>query len=405
MKETDSTISFFNVQTNPYMTENPDIPSAKLGIHTLWENKAFIITALLIALIFLVSFLSVVFASESEAEKTLPGISHANAQTIALMRPTTFQNSIAFGGASFNTIDNALIANRSVLDNLDGSFTDRTGHSTNIYIVRQGDTISEIAESFGVSQNTIRWANDLGKQNLKVGQKLTILPVTGIIHTIKKGDSVSEIAKKYGGDTDEILAYNKLSEDELTVGEDITIPGGAIKSTTAPKTITSGNRTSGAVTVTGTTLRTVRSPSGLLEVPTGITYTWQNGVRTSKLRGTGGPTYTNYYIRPVQGWGKSRGLHGFNSVDFAAPQGTPILASASGKVIISKKSAWNGGYGKYVAIEHSNGTQTLYAHQSSVIVSKGQNVVQGQVIGYVGTTGNSSGNHLHFEVRGAKNPF
>ena len=91
-------------------------------------------------------------------------------------------------------------------------------------------------------------------------------------------------------------------------------------------------------------------------------------------------------------------------MDLAAPTGTPILASAIGEVIISR-TGWNGGYGNYVVIAHSNGTQTVYAHNSSNIVYAGQTVVQGQVIGYVGSTGRSTGAHLHFEVRGAKNPF
>jgi|GEM_PF-176360 len=405
MKEAGILYLVFLCSDTIYMTENSDIPSANShGVHMLRDNTTQIIAAIVIVSIFFLSFLSVL-ASEQETTQTRSSISYANAQTLALLKPTTFQSSLAHGGAVFNTVDNALVGNRSVLDNYDGGFVERTGHSTNIYIVRQGDTISEIADSFGVSQNTIRWANNLGKKNLKVGQKLIILPVSGVIHTVKKGDTLSKIAKSYDGDVEEILAYNRISEKDLTVGEEMTIPGGVIKAVAKPKTIVSNSKTSGPVHVSGGKLRTVRSPSGLLEVTTGITYTWKNGVKTSRLRGTGGPTYSNYYLRPINGWGKSRGLHGFNSVDFAAPRGTPILASASGKVIISKKSGWNGGYGKYVAIEHSNGTQTLYAHQNSVIVNRGQNVVQGQVIGYVGTTGNSSGNHLHFEVRGAKNPF
>jgi len=384
------------------MTDNSDIPSAyQPKTALLRDNTNLLITGVAILVIFLGSFLSVMAKSNIKAQTPL---SLSNAQTLKLLEPTTFKNTLAFGGAVFNTVDNALIGNRSTLESFDGGYVERTGHTTNVYIVRQGDTISEIAESFGVSQNTIRWANNLGKKNIKIGQELIILPVTGVIHTIKKGDTVSKIAKEYSGEIDEILSYNRITEDELEVGADITIPGGAIKAEKRT-VVTSTTRTTGPIVRSGGTLRTVRSPSGLLEIPTGITYTWKNGVKTSKLRGVGGPTYSNYYIRPINGYGKSRGLHGFNAIDFAAPSGTPILASASGKVILSRKSGWNGGYGRYVAIEHSNGTQTLYAHQSRVIVSQGQNVVQGQVIGYVGTTGNSSGNHLHFEVRGAKNPF
>ena len=102
---------------------------------------------------------------------------------------------------------------------------------------------------------------------------------------------------------------------------------------------------------------------------------------------------------------KTQGLHGYNGIDLAAPTGTPVLASASGDVIVSRGYGWNGGYGNYIVIKHPNGTQTLYAHLNEVIVSSSWHVVQGQIIGYVGATGKSTGPHLHFEVRGAKNPF
>jgi murein DD-endopeptidase MepM/ murein hydrolase activator NlpD len=92
-------------------------------------------------------------------------------------------------------------------------------------------------------------------------------------------------------------------------------------------------------------------------------------------------------------------------VDYGMPVGSPIYASAAGKVLIAKGSGWNGGYGDYIVIEHANGTQTVYGHMSTLAVSVGQSVVQGQLIGYSGNTGKSTGPHLHFEIRGAKNPF
>jgi murein DD-endopeptidase MepM/ murein hydrolase activator NlpD len=102
----------------------------------------------------------------------------------------------------------------------------------------------------------------------------------------------------------------------------------------------------------------------------------------------------------------TQGLHGWNGIDLGAARGTPIHAAAGGTVIVARSGgAWNGGYGNYVVITHSNGTQTLYGHMKSVIVSPGQGVSAGQVIGYEGSTGASTGPHLHFEVRGAANPF
>ena len=241
----------------------------------------------------------------------------------------------------------------------------------NIYVVREGDSVSQIAKMFGVSTNTIVWANDIGSGKIiKEGQQLVILPVSGLEYIIRKGDTLAKIAKKYSGNADEILEFNGLSNASvIAVGDIVIIPGGK-KSTPI----------------------------------------YRNSKKV--VRGTNVPSYSGYYIRPITGGRNSRataknphGLHGYNATDLAVSQGTPIVAAASGRVVVSKNSGWNGGYGKYIVIKHPNGTQTVYAHDSRVIVKRGQWVVQGQVIGYVGSTGRSTGPHVHFEVRGARNPF
>ena len=126
----------------------------------------------------------------------------------------------------------------------------------------------------------------------------------------------------------------------------------------------------------------------------------------------GFPEYIGYFLRPILGGYNARatrnnphGLHGYNGIDLATDYGSTIMASAEGTVIRAKSTGWNGGYGKYVVLTHPNGTQTLYAHMSSILVEIGQRVVQGATIGYVGSTGNSTVSHVHFEIRGAKNPF
>jgi murein DD-endopeptidase MepM/ murein hydrolase activator NlpD len=232
-----------------------------------------------------------------------------------------------------------------------------------IYVVRPGDTLSGIGELFGVSANTIRWANDMPPGGtLKVWQTLTILPVTGVKYTVKKGDTLASIAKAFRGDEDEIASFNGISA-ALAAGTEIIIPDGEIGA--SPKV---GSK--------------VAAPIGSAS------------------------EYAGYYLRPIAGGRRTQGIHGYNGVDLAAPTGTPIVASASGDVIVAKGSGWNGGYGQYVVIRHDNGTQTLYSHASSIIVGVGQRVVQGQVIGYVGSTGRSTGPHVHFEIRGGpRNPF
>jgi len=127
------------------------------------------------------------------------------------------------------------------------------------------------------------------------------------------------------------------------------------------------------------------------------------GVRTPRF--TGLPEYRGYYMRPIFGGRKTQGIHGYNGVDLANPCGSPILASAPGTVIITRPSGWNGGYGRYLVLTHPNGTQTLYAHIGNILARVGQTIAQGSQIATVGDTGNSTGCHVHFEIRGARNPF
>jgi len=295
-----------------------------------------------------------------------------NSQNMALLKAVISVNSNSSVGGGGITIDGSALVSESgptgTIANIgEKSKSDRIA----TYIVRKGDTLGQIADMFGVSVGTIFWSNDIKQGDLiKEGQVLSILPISGIKYTVKKGDTLAGIVKKYKGDLKETIQYNAFSDDiVLAVGDEIIIPGGE-----APlPTISSGN---------------------------------SSAIPYNPLRGTGGPDYAGYYIRPIVGGRISQGLHGYNAIDFAAPQGTPILAAASGNVIISKDNGyWNGGYGNYIVIEHNNGTQTLYAHNSENIVWVGYHVVQGQVIGYIGSTGRSTGPHVHFEVRGAKNPF
>lgn len=246
-----------------------------------------------------------------------------------------------------------------------------------LYVVRTGDTLSEIADMFGVSSNTILWANDLGSaKDIHPGQSLLILPISGVKHTVKQGETLAGIAKAFGGDAAEVASYNGFdAEAPLVVGSVIIIPGGEIAPTQS---------STKAVAVTSS-------------VKTG-------GTALSLPRGSG-PSYPGYYQNPLPGAILTQGLHPTNAVDIGASCGTPIHAAAAGTVIVSRTTGWNGGYAEYVVLKHSNGSETLYAHQSRVVASLGQTVAKGQIIGYVGRTGNATGCHLHFEVRGAANPL
>ena len=301
-----------------------------------------------------------------------------NSQTIPLPRAAhnTDPNPSKGGGDITIVNDSALLPasgpSGSLADVEESGLGGNNGQIS-IYIVRPGDTLSDIGEMFDVSVNTIRWANDISRsESIQPGQELVILPVTGIKYTVKTGGSLRDIIKQHGGNLDEAVEYNGYGPDEeLAAGTEVIIPDGELAT---PKQ----------------EVRVARS---------------RYARSSSAPRGTNVPTYSGYYMAPLSRYTKTQGIHGYNAVDLAAPTGTPILAAAAGKVIISKGSGWNGGYGTYIVIKHANGTQTLYSHNSKNIVFSGQEVVQGQVIGYVGSTGRSTGPHVHFEIRGAKNPF
>jgi len=290
----------------------------------------------------------------------------ANSQNMALLQAvispdpkasSTKDNSVIVGGNSLAPETQAP-ESKSIEDD-----------QISLYVVHQGDTLPAIAKMFGVTVNTIRWANDIKGNTISVGQTLVILPISGIQHTVKSGDTLQSIAKLHKGDLNEILQYNNLTKDaKLAIGDIIVIPDGEATVTT-----------SSSGTKTGTT-----KPSSSY------------------------PVYDGYYMRPIIGGIRTQGVHGHNGVDLASSYGAKIYAAADGDVIISRSSGWNGGYGSYIVIKHGNGTQTLYGHLSGTAVSAGQRVTQGQVIGYMGNSGQVTGHtgvHLHFEIRGARNPF
>ena len=273
------------------------------------------------------------------------------------------------GDSDVNTVaESALLSDVGPSGGLADVDEGETDHGQiSIYVVREGDSLTSIATMFEVSVNTILWANNLPRgSKITIGQTLAILPVTGVTHTVKKGDTVQSIAKKYKGDIDEIRSYNGIDDDKLAIGTDVIVPDGEIA--TAP---------------------TVLKPA------------------SAKLRGSNVPAYDDYYQAPLAGYRKTQKLHGYNGVDLVATggPGSPVMAAAGGTVLIARHSGYNGGYGQYVVIQHPNGTQTLYGHLRSVSAVVGARVIQGQVIGYEGNTGRSTGTHLHFEVRGARNPF
>ena len=304
---------------------------------------------------------------------TKVGVGAVNALPTSLISPSVLEAAVNLDPApTKNETDTAVVSDSALLseagpDAAAGDASEDNNDQISVYTVHDGDSLSSIADMFDVSVNTILWANDVTAKTLKTGQVLAILPVSGLKYTIKKGDTIKAIATKYGGDAEEIISFNNLdSSGTLTAGDEIIIPGGQTQVTSV----------GGAVKVT--TNNALKNYSGyfILPLPAGVCH-------------------------------RTQGLHGWNrnAVDYGCPLKTEVSATAAGTVLISRSSGWNGGYGNYVVIQHANGSQSLYGHLTTPTVSSGQTVSQGQVIGLSGNSGKSTGPHLHFEMRGARNPF
>jgi murein DD-endopeptidase MepM/ murein hydrolase activator NlpD len=239
------------------------------------------------------------------------------------------------------------------------------------YTVQSGDNLSTLAERYDVDVDTIIWANDKLEEDpdyLVLGQVLIIPPVSGVLYTFKTGDVLADIVTKYKGElrTMKELEFNSaaLAASAPVSGTKVMIPGG--EKAYQPRLVYIGGQ---AVMV--------NAPKG------GGRFMW-----------------------PTQGYISTFfGDSGHAGIDIAGPLGTPIYAADAGVVTFS---GWNGGYGNCVIIDHGNGYVTLYSHFSSYYPQAGQNVRRGQAIGKMGSTGNSTGSHLHFEIHyqgGLVNPL
>jgi murein DD-endopeptidase MepM/ murein hydrolase activator NlpD len=251
------------------------------------------------------------------------------------------------------------------------------------YQVKEGDSVYSLAQNFGISPETILYANNLRQnQKLKEGDSLIILPVDGILYQVKEGDNVEKIAKYFGIEKNEILTFNQIQEDEISIGDIILVPGAKIPSLEETPKGKKGK------------IKLVNEKGGFQQ---------EQNFASSPLPLS--------FVCPLPPCNITQGLHWYNAIDFSNHRcGDPVLAVAAGKVIFAKYG-WNGGGGNTVKILHQNNIITVYGHLQKISVKEGENVYQGQVIGYNGGlpgspgAGISTGCHLHFSVIGAKNPF
>ncbi|MCC6454081.1 MAG: peptidoglycan DD-metalloendopeptidase family protein [Caldilineaceae bacterium] len=233
-----------------------------------------------------------------------------------------------------------------------------------LYTVQPGDTVLGIAEKFGLKPESVQWANPGLEANadlIRPGDSLAILPINGALHTITSGDSLMSIANQYKVTVEDIVGYagNNLTDanTKLTVAAKLVIPNGVKPFINQQAVAYSG----GAVPA------------------------------TAKIGG-------GNFIWPASGSINQRYWGGHGGIDLGAWTGAPVKAADGGYVALAT-GGWNAGYGNHVIIDHGNGFVTLYAHLNSIFVKQGESVAAGQQIGSVGNTGNSTGPHLHFEIR------
>lgn len=236
------------------------------------------------------------------------------------------------------------------------------------YEVQKGETVSEIADKFNVSIETIKWANDLTNINtVKPGDTLKILPVSGVAHTVKSGDTLESVAKKYSAEPQAMVdfPFNDIPDDfKLKIGQVLIVPDGQPPEVTAPKVR--------------------RQPQYVAQGPSSPTFSAPGGGKFIWPSGTDGISQYFAWYHP--------------GVDLPNRSAPAVAAADGGTVVIA---GWpdNFGYGNRIVIDHGNGYSSLYAHLSNIYVSPGQTVSRGQAIGQMGSTGRSTGVHLHFEIR------
>lgn len=333
-----------------------------------------------------------IVSEKSLAENTRPSEARFGQGTIEAVPHIDFDyrpaDEVADHGLSF-TIPGTL-----VLDPLDHSSEGTESikperHSVETYLVKEGDTLGTIARDYGVNVGTILWANDLTeRQYIRPGDELKILPVSGVLATVKKGETLSAIAQKYGGDADEIARQNNLSDNQVRAGMVLVIPGGEPPAIQQTRTIAISNQrypvaTRDRLNEPGATKNSVSNVANPASKPADVSEK-PNSPKTKLLWPTSGHVITQYY-----GW-RHTGL------DIDGDFTSPLYASDDGVVTVA---GWNsGGYGLMVYIDHPNGMKTRYAHASKLFVKAGDTVRRGQVIAMMGSTGRSTGSHIHYEV-------
>ena len=241
------------------------------------------------------------------------------------------------------------------------------------YTVKNGDSLWTIANANNLSVDSLYGTNVMkNPDRLVPGMALRIPNQDGLSVKIARGQTLAALAKKYDVTESAIRMANRLDAKAVVkTGTEIFIPG-------ASQAVVAYRRDAGSGGLSGKAVEIAHAPSGFSG-----RFTWPVSGKISSPFG--------WRRHPIA---KLRKFH--TGIDIIAPRHTPIKAAQSGQVIFS---GWMSGYGRTIVIRHSGSYTTLYAHAQTLNVRKGQNVAKGQKIASVGTSGRSTGPHLHFEVR------
>lgn len=308
---------------------------------------------------------SLMYRQQGKFSGTFVHLSMVVLTILAIVLSSRVEAVLALRGSVRREYDNQFVVQGGENLGVETQISDQIKGDVTEYRVKEGDSLASIAKTFGVSMDTIIWENNLkNSEAIKPKQLLRILPETGVRHRVARGETIYSVAKYYGVDAQAIADYpfNTFSNDEtfaLVLGQELFIPDGVKPNSLAvdsPRLVT-------------------------IEVPP------RPGVK-----GEGN------FIWPSWGHISQKYSWYHTGIDLANHDNPPVSASQGGTVV---KAGWNaGGYGNYVVIDHGNGYKTLYAHMlnGSLLVKAGDVVKQGQRIGTMGSTGRSTGTHLHFEV-------
>lgn len=269
------------------------------------------------------------------------------------------------------------------------------------YIVAAGDSLWSISHNLNVDIETIRGSNNfrassaLTSSALKPGAKLRIPNQEGIFYTLKDGENISDIARRYRVSMNKIRLVNEgVDVAALKAGDEIFLPGAKPEALREPKPAPKLADTKKSEPVKKSQPVTAKSPVKYEKRQRGEIAVRASGFRWPIMGRINSPF--GWRTHPVT---RRRDFH--TGIDIKANRNDPIRAAGTGRVVYS---GWMGGYGKVLVIEHNNGQSTLYAHCSTLLLGKGAGVSSGQLVAKIGTTGRSTGPHLHFEVRNGSSP-